>query len=55
MSGERLVRLEHSVTDLETRLEASDLEGSRDRLALEELLERVERLERRLLEDGGRS
>ena len=73
MSGERLVRLEHAVTDFETRLEASEIEGARDRLALEELIERfrarrtrdrlaleelaarVERLERRLLENGGRS
>lgn len=52
MSGERLVRLEHAVTDLETRLEASEVEGSRDRLALEELAARVEHLERDLMSDG---
>jgi len=49
VSGERLVRLEHAVTDLETRLEASDLEGLRDRFALDELAARVEHLERRYL------
>lgn len=52
MSGERLVRLEHAVTDLETRLEASDFEGARDRLALEELVARVEHLERDLAMSG---
>lgn len=41
MSGERLQRLEHAVTDLETRLEACEMEGARDRLALEELIERL--------------
>ena len=52
MSGERLVRLEHAVTDLETRLEASEIEGARDRLALEELVARVEHLERDLAMSG---
>lgn len=49
MSGERLERLEHDLTGLETRLEAYGLEGSADRIALEELVARVERLERRYL------
>ena len=56
MSGERLVRLEHAVTDLETRLEASEIEGASDRVRIMELeLERardrvrLEELERRYL------
>lgn len=55
MSGERLERLEHDLTGLETRLEAYGLEGAADRIALEELVARVERLERDLERLEGQS
>ena len=44
----RLERLEHDFTGLETRVEVWGLEGAADRIALEELVARVERLERDL-------